>query len=125
MLNTPQVQRDIDRADVCIVIFFVYVVFIPPPTHADIFFFCVSHQSTVNGDSLAGSLSCGSCAFEPLRACQVHKVELGHQCLVLRLGDGAGVHAVQLPILSSSILQAKVDKKQLRIRLASKFFCHL
>ena len=70
------------------------------------FYFSPSHQSTVDGDSLAGSLSCSSCAFQPLRASQVHKVELGHQSLELRLGDGAGVNAVQLSILSSSVLLA-------------------
>lgn len=84
-------------------------------THTDIFYFRLSHQSTVNRDSLAGSLSCSSCAFQSLRAGQVHKVELGHQRLKLRLGDGARVNAVHLPVLSSSVLLEGVDKKQLKI----------
>lgn len=74
----------------------------PTYVYTHTLYFCLSHQSTVNRDSLSGSLSCCSCAFQPLRAGQVNKVELGHQCLELGLSDGAGVHAVHLPVLSSS-----------------------
>lgn len=63
-----------------------------------------SHQPTVDRDSLAGSVSCGSRTFQPLRASQVHKVELRHQRFKLWLGNGACVHAVQLLILCPSIL---------------------
>ena len=77
--------------------------------HTD--YICLSHQSTVNRDSLAGSLSRGSRAFESLRTSQVYKVKLGHQCFELRLSDGAGVHAVNLPVLRFSILLARVSEK--------------
>lgn len=91
-----------------------------PPTHTctqRFFYSWPSHQSTVDRDSLAGSVSSGSSAFQPLRAGQIHKVELGHQCLELRLGDGAGVHTVHFPVLSSSssILSAGGGQKQLRM----------
>lgn len=52
------------------------------------------YQSTVNGDSLTGSLSSGSGAFEPLRTSQVHKVEFSHQCFILWLFNGTGFHTV-------------------------------
>lgn len=61
-------------------------------------------QSTVDGDSLSGSLSSGSSSFQPLRTGQVNEMELGHQRLELGLSDGVGVLAVQRLTLSSSVL---------------------
>lgn len=73
---------------------------------------CMSHQSTVDRDSLPGPLSCGSGAFKPLRASQIYKVELGHQRLVLWLGNGTRVHTIHHLILPSSILQVRNGENQ-------------
>lgn len=71
----------------------------------------LTHQATVDRDSLSGPLSRGSSAFKPLRASQIYKVKLGHQRLILWLRNGTGVHTIHLLVTpSSSILQEKQEK---------------
>lgn len=42
-----------------------------------------THEAAVDGDALPGPLARGARALEPLRASQVHEVELGGQRLEL------------------------------------------
>lgn len=59
-----------------------------------------AHQSTVDGDSLFGSITCRSSSLQPLRTGQVHKVKLGCQRLVLvHLGVSIGNSIISLSFL--------------------------
>ena len=62
-----------------------------------------SHQATVDGDALFGSIAGCSGSLQPLGTCQVHKVKLGRQRLVLvQLRVSVGHFVISLIFLLSN-----------------------
>ena len=58
-----------------------------------------AHQTTVDGDALLGAVARGPGPLQPLRARQVHKVELGAEGFKLGTPWGAGQTVVCLVLL--------------------------
>ena len=61
------------------------------------------HQSAVDGDALLGAVTRGPGPLQPLRARQVHEVELGAEGLELGSPRGAGQPVVRLVLLRFNV----------------------